>query len=173
MTASPPLVVVAGIGNPMRHDDGVGLEVAARVLEVDANWSNHLRIVGVCPVADPIDLLWIWRGAQVAVVTDAARSGAVPGTLSFAWLTRESPEPLAFGGHPASSHSVGIAGVYRLGVAVERAPLHLILVGVEGLDFSPGKGLSAPVTVSIAPASRLALGLVRQALRWPAPPPQR
>ena len=59
----PPLVVVAGIGNPMRHDDGVGLLVAERAAELDAQGHAQVALALAPPVGDPLDLLWSWDGA--------------------------------------------------------------------------------------------------------------
>ncbi len=70
-------VVIAGIGNDMRHDDGAGALVAARALEVlgpaagpgkeiDGALSSELR--------EPLDLLGNWDEADLAIVIDAVRS---------------------------------------------------------------------------------------------------
>lgn len=153
----PPLVVVAGIGNPMRHDDGVGLLVAERAAELDAQGRAPVAIALAPPVGDPLDLLWSWDGAEAAVVADATRSGSAPGTLSFAWIARDGEPQAVLSAKAPTSHGFGVAGAYRVARAVGRGPRQLAVVGVEGLDFSQGEGLTAPVAAAVPAAARLLL----------------
>ena len=68
-------VVVVGVGNAYRRDDGVGLEVAERM---------RGRAPGVEAVAveqEPSRLLDAWAGAELAIVVDAVSSSDEPGTV--------------------------------------------------------------------------------------------
>ncbi len=141
MTGPTPLVVVAGLGSEYRRDDGAGPLVAARAVEE----AGTGRDVG--PITDPLDLLGVWDGADLAVVVDAVRSGAVPGTVHVVELEG--------GGLPSgrsgttSTHGIGLAGVVRLSRAVGAAPRRVVVVGIEGEDFGRGTGLSPAVEAAL------------------------
>ena len=60
-------IVVVGLGNSYRSDDGVGIAAAVAL--------NGLALPGVrvlIGIAEPISLLEAWSGAKLAVVIDAA-----------------------------------------------------------------------------------------------------
>jgi hydrogenase maturation protease len=152
------------MGNPLRHDDGAGLLVAAQAMELHGKRPGHVTMLPVGPVADPLDLLWDWEGADIAIIADSVRSELAPGTLTFAWLARDGGAPIARGGRPASSHGLGVVGAYRLALAVGRAPRQLVLVGIEGTDFSHGEGLSEAVAAAVPAAARLVVHLANKAM---------
>ena len=156
-------VLVAGIGNEMRHDDGAGPVVAR--LAMDANETCRDNVVSVCSstVAEPLELLGLWDNVDLAVVVDAVRSDLPPGTVWLRWLSGDGPETseaTVAGARQMSSHAFGLASVYRLARAMGRGPGRLALIGIEGQDFSHGEGLSGPVEVSVAVAARLIAGLL-------------
>ncbi len=66
---APFRVVVAGMGNEYRRDDGAGPAVAA------ASAKEAPATIDIGPVVDPLDLLGRWDGADLAIVVDALRSG--------------------------------------------------------------------------------------------------
>ena len=134
-------VVVAGFGTEYRRDDGVGAAVAARL-------AGRPGITDIGPVADPLDLLGRWDDADLAVVVDALRSGAAPGTLRTVELPDGAPAPAA----ATSTHGIGLAGVVRLARAVGRAPGRVVVVGIEGADFGQGTGLTPAVSAAVPDA---------------------
>ena len=97
-------VVVAGFGSEYRRDDGAGPAVADRVAELFDGVAN------LGPIADPLDLLGLWDGAELAVVIDAVHSGAEPGTVQLIEVGT-APEGES-GGDPAgttSTHGIAIS----------------------------------------------------------------
>ena len=134
--------VVAGLGNVYRRDDGVGPAVAAAAAALVA----HALDAG--PMEDPLDLLGRWDGADLAVVVDATRSGAPPGTVVVVDLA----ESAAAAPGPTSTHGVGLVGAWRIARALGRAPSRALVVGVEGASFGAGEGLS-PAVAAAAPAA--------------------
>jgi len=147
--ASDQRLVVVGMGSEYRRDDGVGLAVADRVAQaVDG-------VSAVGPLSDPLDLLGLWDGADLAVVVDAVQSGAAPGTVQLIELDITSGRGAA--GDPSgttSTHGIGVAGVFRLARAVGSAPKRVVVVGIEGQDFSQGTGLSPAVDRAVEHAAR-------------------
>jgi hydrogenase maturation protease len=158
MTAQAPLVVVAGLGSEYRRDDGVGPLVAARAIEE----TGVGRDIG--PITDPLDLLGVWDGAGLAVVVDAVRSGAAPGTVHVVDLTDGAGGALVRADPSAttSTHGIGLAGVLRLARAVGHAPDRVVAVGVEGEDFGRGIGLSPAVGAALPVAVRRVVDLISE-----------
>ncbi len=143
MSGPDPVVVVAGLGSEYRQDDGAGPLVAARAVDE----AGLGRDIG--PIADPLDLLGAWDGADLVVVVDAVRSGAPAGTVHVVELDGEAD----LGGSSATStHGIGLAGVLRLARAVGHAPVRVAVVGIEGENFGRGMGLS-PAVESALPAA--------------------
>jgi hydrogenase maturation protease len=164
-------VVIAGLGSEHRHDDGVGPIVSEQAARV-----SGARCVG--PVVDPLDLLGRWDDADLAVVVDAIHSGSEPGTIRVMPLVppdgRAGARPAASRRHDpsaqptgreraTSSHGVDVVGVHRLATAVGRAPARVVVVGIEGEDFSPGIGLSPRVEAAVPRAVHEVVTLVGEA----------
>jgi hydrogenase maturation protease len=144
-------MVVAGIGNEYRRDDGVGAAVAALV----AAREPGVRDVG--PGVEPLDLLTRWDGADLVVVIDAVRSREPAGTVSILDLCSGD-----FNGHVMSSHGIDLAGALRIARAVRQAPSRVVAVGVVGADFSHGLGLSPEVQAALPSAEQAVLGVIRE-----------
>lgn len=162
-------VVIAGLGNEYRHDDGVGVLVSRR-----ATQATRVRDVG--PAVDPLDLLGRWDHARLAVVVDAVRTGADPGTVRVLDLGALRPaggddghggaphrhDPRHVRARATSSHGVDVVGVLRLARAVGSAPDRVLLVGIEGQDFSPGVGLSPRVSKAVPAAVDQIVSLLQE-----------
>jgi len=145
-----PYVVVAGLGNEYRRDDGAGPVAAARI-------AGRTPAHDVGPVVDPLDLLGRWDTADLAIVIDAVRSGSPPGTVHVLELPEGNTGPGV-----TSTHGISLAGVLRLAQAVGRAPARVIVVGIEGADFSDGSGLSPAVDGALPGAVRQAVELIEE-----------
>ncbi len=158
----PTRFVLAGLGSLYRRDDAAGQLVAERVAGLRPG------AVDVGPIVDPLDLLGRWDGAELAVVIDAVRSGRPPGTVSTLELEPDESPP-AEGGRAsetrraASTHGIGLAGVFRLARVVGAAPRRVVVVGIEGEDFAQGVGLSPAVEVALDEAVDKVLGLLEAA----------
>jgi hydrogenase maturation protease len=153
--------VVIGIGNTWRGDDGAGPAVAAAVRRRTGDRLAVLELDG-----EAARLVDAWDGAELAVVVDAVRTGAAPGTL-------HRRDPLAAGpalgragpggtgaGPPASSHGLGVQEAVALGGALGRLPGRLVVIGVEGARFGHGDPLDPAVAAAVEPAARLVVDLV-------------
>ena len=136
-------VVVIGVGNPDRGDDGVGPEVLTRVEGRLPVGTRLARLAG----DDPAAIMEAWRGAARAIVVDAMVSGSTPGTVRRV-EAGEGPLPADVG--LASTHALGAAAAIELARVLGRLPARLILYGVEGKDFTTGAGLSPTVAAAVA-----------------------
>ena len=158
-------VVVIGIGNPFRRDDGVGVAVAERL--------RAQRLPGVrLAVSDgeAASLIELWEGARRVVVVDALRADpATPGRIHRVCLVDCEAEAT---GQSTGSDSVdddpcghNHAAEMDFGQAVElarvlgRLPRRMVLFAVEAGDVGFGPGLSPAVA---AAAGRVAAEIVNQ-----------
>jgi hydrogenase maturation protease len=139
---SHPRVVVIGVGNPYRSDDGVGPEVVRRVDAAAPRWVEVLEHDG-----EPAGLLDAWDEADLAVVVDAVSSpGVSPGHLHRAEMTGANDLTSSWA---VSSHGISPGVAIELAGALGRLPRRLVLYGIQGKTFAPGLGLSTEVEASV------------------------
>ena len=151
-------IVVAGLGNEYRRDDGAGPAAVSMVVQR----CPAVTLVG--PLDDPLDLLGLWDGAALAVVVDAVSSGSPPGTVQVVELDPTAPTPARDRGASGlnSTHGIGLAGVFRLARAIERAPSRVVVVAIEGFDFAHGVGMSKGVEEGVEHAARHVVEMIRE-----------
>ncbi len=145
-------VLVVGLGNEYRSDDGAGPAVAAYVADL-AGSTVEAAVIG-----EPLDLLGKWDDARLCVVADATRSGAPPGTVQVFELAESGDADSSVGA--MSTHGMDLARVLRLARAIGRQPQRVVVVGIEGERFADGRGLTATVAAGVAEAGELVIGLV-------------
>ncbi|WP_204079492.1 hydrogenase maturation protease [Mycobacterium riyadhense] len=126
-------IVVVGVGNRYRRDDGVGVAAAAAL--------NELALPGVrvaTDIVDPMDLLEAWSGAGLAVVIDAA----IVCASTVGRIRRSTLSDVATGSKGLSSHSIDIGHTHALGQALGRVPDALQIFTVDVADVGNGIGLT-------------------------------
>ena len=132
-------VVVIGIGNEYRCDDGVGPAVAA---DINERALPGVRVV--TGVQDPISLLDVWSGVALAVVIDAAvASPSTPGRIHRITVS----DVTAADG--VSTHGLDVTQALALGQAVGREPDQLVVFTVEAADTGHGIGLTPQVARAV------------------------
>ena len=145
------MVVVVGLGNVLRRDDGIGL----RVLE-------HLRASGTPPGVKLVegagagaDILFEIDSADKIVFVDAVRSGGVPGSLcrlsgvQLRELSRSAPETESE--RLFLSHGVTVSGLLRAAEGILDAELasRVVFFGMEADSVEYGTGLSPMVSAAL------------------------
>lgn len=136
-------VLVVGVGNEHRGDDGVGLELARRLAADPQMTAIDVRQER----GDPLRLLAAWPGYPAVIVIDAIASASPPGSL---WRHDASAAPLPTTAvRDPSSHAVGVADAIELARALDRLPQRIIVFGVCGRDFQTGRTISAPVHAAL------------------------
>lgn len=157
----PREVVVVGMGNVYRGDDGVGLVVAERVR---AAAPAGVRVLE-CE-QEPTRLLDAWQGAEAVVVVDAVAPMRDPGLLHRYDATGE---PLPAQVFRSSTHAFGVGDAIEVGRALGRLPAQVIVYGIEGQSFDLGSSLSPPVAAAVEPAAAAVLADVRRFEREESP----
>lgn len=140
-------IVIIGIGNTYRRDDGVGLAVADAI---ERRGVPGVRVV--TDIADPLGLVDAWTGAALAVIVDAVvLSPSVPGRVHRCGADEIGVEP------KVSSHAVNVGQALRLGRQLGRVPDNVAIFGVEVLHTDHGVGMSEEVSAAVADVVSLVL----------------
>jgi hydrogenase maturation protease len=141
-------VVVIGVGNSLRGDDGAGLEVARRL----GPGALRARVEVRTHEGEALGLLELWAGARAAIIVDAVRSGAPPGTLHRFDVSARSTavRVKSF----SSTHALDVCEAVEFARALGRLPATVVLLAVEGRSFAAGCGLSPEVQRGLAGLTR-------------------
>lgn len=143
-------IAVAGIGSAYRHDDGAGVAFAALLS------AHSTEIADVGPLSEPLELLDVIDDVAVLVLADATRAGVEPGHVLVVELRQEAGRFTLPGrehaAERASTHGVGLRRALNVAAVLGKAPPRVVLVGIEGEDFSVGHGLSPAVADALANA---------------------
>ncbi|HEY4930878.1 MAG TPA: hydrogenase maturation protease [Terriglobales bacterium] len=137
MTAGEPSVVIVGVGNEYRSDDGVGIAVARRLR---ALFPTGVTILG--EGGEGTALIQAWQGATWVMLVDAVRSGAPPGTI-HRLDARAASVPTGFFRY--STHAFSVAEAVELARSLDQLPPYLVVYGIEGENFAAGVELSPAV----------------------------
>jgi hydrogenase maturation protease len=145
---SPSQVLIIGIGNEFRRDDGAGIAVA-RALKALA-----LPGVEVCERSgEGTDLIASWSERPLVFVVDAVSSGSRVGSVhrfelgAGGELVPALPPSHIFRG---TSHQIGLGEAIELGRVLGQVPSRLVIYGIEGAEFRDGVGLSDPVAKAVS-----------------------
>lgn len=152
MATDGPIVVI-GVGNDFRSDDGVGLTVARAIAAL--NLPGVTVIVGV---ADGSNLVTAWENSRAVFIVDCARSGAESGTIyRFDPLSEEIPADI----FPRfSTHAIDIPESIRLGRLLGNLPPQLTVFAIEGENLAAG----AELTYKVKTAAEKVAAMIRETI---------
>lgn len=129
-------LVVVGIGQSFRGDDGAGL-AAIEYWRKSYKSAQDPRIRIELTELPGLALLDLLANTQAAVVVDALKSGSTPGTIRL--LNQD--ELAAFGKGAGSAHGWGVAETLALGKQLEpeKLPDRFAIIAIEsgGLELGP------------------------------------
>ena len=130
-------ILIIGIGNPFRHDDGVGFFVIDKLEERGICDAEIRRIK-----PDGYSLLETWIGRDLVIIIDAARGMGPVGTVRhFDALNEEIYSNLS----PVSSHSLSLPETISLGKTLDQLPHQLLVFAIEAGELGFGTELSPEV----------------------------
>jgi len=166
-TGSPSQVnvLILGLGNPLRRDDGVG----PRVIEELKAGGLPEGVTALDGGAGGLDLLQVMDGWDDVVVVDAAnvdmdgrleRDDAVTrsdpvaedsGCLAPGEFVRFTPQQARLSESPRdfSFHHAGLADVLALAGALDRPLPSIVIFGVQPRDVGWGEGLSPDIEAKL------------------------
>lgn len=131
-------ILIIGIGNILKGDDGLGVRVAEILSQRELPAGVVVEEVGT----PGLDLINRFEGWQKVILVDAVKMGAQPGT----WK-RFSPQDvrLIAIGNVLSLHEPDLASVLELAQAMNMLPDEIVIYGVEPQNLTFMAPLSSPV----------------------------
>lgn len=135
-------VLVIGVGNEFRGDDGLGPRVVRR-LKTDPKFEavSFIELHG-----EGSALIEAWKRYSHVILIDAFASDAESGTVHFIDAANNPVPPGTF---RYSSHSFGVAEAIEISRRLEMLPPHFVVGGIEGVDWGHGQYLSRSVSDNI------------------------
>ena len=136
-------VLIAGIGNVLLGDDGIG-PFTIKVLESQYDFPDNVELADLGTPG--LDLPVHVAGADAAILVDSAKFGGEAGDIRLF----RNQEILS---HPPRAridpHSPALTESLSLLELMGAMPRELLMIGMQGGHFEPGTTLSTPVRLCI------------------------
>jgi hydrogenase maturation protease len=132
-----PHLLLIGVGNEYRSDDGIGLMIARTMREMKIPTMTVKEESG-----EGTALMEAWQGFENVVLVDAVSSGEKPGTI-FNIDANKEPVPTKFFHY--STHAFGVSEAVELARVMKILPPMVRIYGIEGSSFDAGTSISLPV----------------------------
>ncbi|ATJ81355.1 hydrogenase maturation protease [Halomonas beimenensis] len=140
--AAPPRVLVVGLGNPDRGDDGVGVLLATRLADSLPDGVGLLT-----GGRDVLSLIDDWAGYDVMLALDAAAPMGHPGRVHRLTSSGEWPVETQA---PLSGHALGLFEALALARTLHLpVPHSVVIFAIEAADLTPGAPLSPAVAAAM------------------------
>jgi hydrogenase maturation protease len=130
-------ILVLGIGNTMLKDEGIGVRVAEKMMEMSLPPEVEVMDGGI----KGLDLLYYIEGRKKVIVVDAVMAGAPPGTL-FRFTDNDLA---AKKGIMRSAHGIDFSDVIAVARFSGTKPAEVIFLGIEPYDLSVSMELSPKI----------------------------
>jgi len=156
-TSRQPVLII-GVGNEFRGDDGAGLVVSRRLRALALEGARVLEVEG-----EGTAVMAAWKGADAVILVDAVHSGAAPGTV-HRLEAHAGPVPGSF--FHRSTHAISVADAIELSRSLGELPPHFVLYGIEGKSFEAGVGLSPEVERAVQEVEEAVLEELRTMGVW-------
>jgi hydrogenase maturation protease len=141
-------ILVAGVGNVLRGDDGFGVAVAARLVEREPPEGVEVLDIGIGGIHLVQEL---FAGADALVVVDAVDLGRAPGTVV---VQRPDIREIAGRDDLADVHYATPERALMFARGLQILPAETWLVGGQIADAeSLGEGLSPALAHAVEPAA--------------------
>ncbi len=160
-------ILVAGVGNVLRGDDGFGVAVAQHLREANKHGSVvtvfEAGIAGISLVQE------LMSGYDVLIIADTAHRGGLPGTIYV--IEPEVPkldENASYDFHQslADAHYSEPSKVLILAKALAVLPAKVYLIGCEPAGYDElGADLSPPVQRAVRMAAEKIESLIESSLK--------
>lgn len=150
--------LILGVGNPLRRDDGVGVEIIRRLTK---NFSGGRLSVSTDLMdggTDGLALLEYIKGYKKVILIDAVEMKIDPGTIKI--FTPEEAI-LHISTDSLSTHGFGIAEFIRFAQELNILP-ECTIIGIQPENVGYGEGFSLSVQSSIQHAIALVTSILDQ-----------
>ncbi len=147
-----PRVLILGIGNLLWADEGFGVR-AVEAFNRNYEFPPNVRLMD--GGTQGLYLIEHVTSADILIVFDAVDYGLAPGSLK---LVEDDDVPKFLGAKKMSLHQTGFQEVLATAELLDKAPQHLLLIGVQPVELEDyGGSLRPEVKAQIAAAIEHAL----------------
>jgi hydrogenase maturation protease len=139
-------VLIAGVGNVLRGDDGFGIEalrLLQRKVKIEGVEFFESGIAGISLVQRLMD------GFDALIIVDALERGGAPGQVYVLQPELGSLDKENANSNTVDLHQADLEGVLRLGNALRVVPQRVWIVGCQAVGCDD---LGAPLSESVAQA---------------------
>ena len=133
--------VVIGVGNDFRGDDGAGLAVVRSLRGLSLGGAEFVELNN-----ELSGLLESLQACDAAIIVDAVKSGAQPGTIH---RFDAGEKPLPGNRSQRSTHAISLSSLLELARAQGTFPRHVLVFGIEGRDFAHTNALTPEVKKAV------------------------
>ncbi len=124
---------VLGVGNPLKGDDGIGVELVNRLKDGGLPEEIELHDVGT----SGMNIIHYLKDLDGAIIVDALRSEGEPGDFTFF-----GPEEVDNSMAVRSTHDANLLEAIELSGTLGERPDEILIMGVIPEDISLGENLS-------------------------------
>ena len=157
-----PSVLVLGLGNPLRGDDGAGCQVIEELSRRELPLGIELLDGG----AIGLGLLDLMEGWERVILVDAAEMGRRPGEF-----LRLMPDDVLLISKPDSFsfHHAGLSEALALADALGRPLPEMVIFGIQPQKIGWGEGLSPAVEAALPALTDAVLNEINDPPAGPEP----
>jgi hydrogenase maturation protease len=142
-------ILILGIGNILLKDEGIGVYVANKLMEMSLPPEVEVMDGGTMG----IDLLFYIEGRKKVIVIDTVKAGEPPGTMY-----RFTDKDLSFKKDVLrTAHGIDFSDVVRTAQTMGTKPDEVVFIGIEPLDMNEGMELSPLIAERIPAIIQLAM----------------
>ncbi|MBW2020412.1 MAG: HyaD/HybD family hydrogenase maturation endopeptidase [Deltaproteobacteria bacterium] len=152
--APPKRIVILGVGNMLLSDEGVGVHVANKLMEMSLPPGVEVVEGGT----DGFGLMNVVTGADRLIVVDAVKGGAAPGSI-YRFDINDAPAYPDM--YKTSVHQIGILEVVHLSELIGKTP-ETTIIGVEPKSLDMGMELSPEVKAKLPKIIELILEEIKR-----------
>jgi hydrogenase maturation protease len=144
MLSKPKKILIAGAGNPIRRDDGVGPYVISQIKHMSHDNKRHI-IKYIDVGTDGLVLFDMMQHYTHALLVDAVHMNSSPGTIKV--FTPEDAKINIYD-DSLSTHTLGLATLIHL-LEQFNIKTSLKIIGIQPEDISLGEGLTQTIQTKL------------------------
>ncbi len=145
-------ILVLGVGNQHRGDDGAGIAVASKLKALDLPNTIVQPSFG-----EGTELMEAWKGYGIVFLVDAVRSGVEPGAIHYFEANKQTIPSRFFS---YSTHDFSVAEAIEMARALGELPKEVFVFGIEGRQFEHGNELCSEVKDSVNKVASMIQGRI-------------
>ena len=128
---------IIGLGNPLRHDDGIGLVLLRYLQEHKKKLSRTIELID--GGTSGMNLLHILEKYETIILIDAVDFKGIPGEIKKFSVDEIKSQKIPI---LLSTHETDFLTVFSLATQLGKTPTDLEIFGIQPKNISPGIGLS-------------------------------